>query len=997
MFKTCNILILFSLLLSCVNNLNSFDSEKIIFTQGQKQTYSNGLKDESTKVRIEFESENEKMIVGDKGVLIFKTDFKDSSKFDLSTIEKDSSSKTVVTDYQEDEFNVLCKLWIRSDNKFSLFCNMDGQRFKDGEQSITINDYNFKHKDMIVMIIFPKKTFKIEQMNFAIPFLYSDIQTISINDETSYKLIFKIEVYNNDPLYIYGSNNNYAILDGCEKIDKELTCKISKENIEEFLVTNNEKFKLGSMNENYGVIIFDSILDITINYEITQKQDIYLEIKEIIGGKTGIGVPFGLVTNVTDIPNFISAKFDDMKYFKKISGRPLILFYNYSFEINYNMKSNYTKEVVISDIHYKYNFRIQPSKFGGYVSVREKGSNALLSYPKELIFNNKDDTFKIMIIMNEPDLEDSLMLVQYVPQETSGLKCKNLNKMKICSIRKSYFDKKQTGNYYIGHTLNSLNIFYGLSSIKVTVPIELNIVDVYKYRPIYIGNKGKLILRTYYNDTEPNAFNDSNIEEKTKFNISFSCGNKTYSDISCNLWKNIENVVFIFCQLNESLNNNDSYINIEGTKFTYNKLDIPIIQKKQVYFLQLDKSIPFLSSKNKTINLEEGINSYYLKFNVENYQNEKIIIRKEFLGTEIILDKCSLENKELTCSFDNSELEGNYFDNYIGMEFYIYYPYINSTGEPLIPITTIDRILIKYNSPKIDLKITIGKPIDKYIDELNFITHEIETNVTNISNLVSDEFRLKFEYADYTRIHECFFKKTNENPLYLLCNCLKNNISTFLSEIETEMTLNNIHYKYNFYIQPVNNSEKIYINGKGDTLFIIPKFLDFTSNDNIPIYLLYEGDAGTKGIRLNPNAKEDLECKDLDPQIRFKNDKESILRCIVPKSHFENQQNGYYNIYHLNHKNKYIQSYEISPIKVIFTNDDGKSDGGSSKPKNLVGIIVGSVVGGLVLIAAIVIIIIFVRKRKKNSNEFNNGKSGSNILPNSNQVELVEGDKFGNE
>ena len=244
--------------------------------------------------------------------------------------------------------------------------------------------------------------------------------------------------------------------------------------------------------------------------------------------------------------------------------------------------------------------------------------------------------------------------------------------------------------------------------------------------------------------------------------------------------------------------------------------------------------------------------------------------------------------------------------------------------------------------------------------------------------------------------------------MYLLCNsdAFKNN-SIYLSVIKEERVLNDIHDKYNFCIQPVNNNDKINIDGNGDRpTMLIPKTLDFTANDNIPIYLLYYGSSGTKGIRLNPNSKENLECQYLDSKNHIKNEDESVLICIVPKSHFENKKNGYYNTYHLNHKNKYIQFYEFSPIKVILTNDDSKSDesksdggsgDGSSKPKNLVGIIVGSVVGGLVLIAAIVIIIIFVKKRKSNSNEISTGKSGKNILPNSAQVELVEGDNFGNE
>ena len=65
--------------------------------------------------------------------------------------------------------------------------------------------------------------------------------------------------------------------------------------------------------------------------------------------------------------------------------------------------------------------------------------------------------------------------------------------------------------------------------------------------------------------------------------------------------------------------------------------------------------------------------------------------------------------------------------------------------------------------------------------------------------------------------------------------------------------------------------------------------------------------------------------------------------------------------------------------------------------KNLVGIIVGSVVGGLVLIAAIIIIIIFVKKRKSGLSGIKSTNSEKKILPNSNQIELLEGNNFGNE
>ena len=787
MFQSFKFLVFYVLLLSCINSLNSFASETSDFPSDEPEI------EIEIKFRIKDESNT---IIGEKEVLEFQTDFNDTGIFNLSTIENDSLFTTEV-ESDGDNFNAFCKLWISSDSKIHLFCNFGLHNFTSGYQYIKISKKPFEHNNKNIWIIFPENSFQVKKLDFIIPFLYSDKQEINIDDKTElYELKFKFEAYNKDPLYIYGSNNNYANLDNCHHDTKEITCKIPKEKLEEILVYKNEQFKIGAMNENLGVISFDNILDITIKYENVQKQDIYLEIKEIIGAKTEIGVPVGLVTNVTNIPNFISAKFEDMKYFKKVSPRPLILFYNYTFEIDYYMKSNYTKEVVINNIHYKYNFRIQPSKFEGRIRIRYKVGYILLSYPQELIYNNSEDkTYKIMIIMDDSNLRfTDLCLIQYIRQyiyhRSPYLSCEIKNKMKVCSVSKSYFDKRQSGNYYISYN-DYLNMYYDSPPIIVSLPLEINILDKYKHDPIYIGNEGKLYLKTYYNDSDPNVFDDVNIEENTKFNLSFSCGDKKYKDISCHLWKNLENVVFIFCQLKESLINNDRYINTEETKFIYNKLEIPIRQKNDISFVQIDKSIPFLSSKTQTINLEEGINTYYLKFNVENYQNEKIIFRKSYSEVQLFLDKCSVENKELACPFNKSELGGHHFEYNSDMEFYIYYPYINYTGEPVIPIPTVDLIFIKYNLPKIDLKITISKLLDKYIDELNIITYEVETNVTNISNLVSEILNLNFEYADGPKRHECFFKKTNENPLYLLCysrdRC--NNVSVYLSEIKEEIEL----------------------------------------------------------------------------------------------------------------------------------------------------------------------------------------------------------------
>ena len=272
---------------------------------------------------------------------------------------------------------------------------------------------------------------------------------------------------------------------------------------------------------------------------------------------------------MTDIPNFISAKFEDMKYFKKVTGRPLILFYNFSYEVEYIMKSNYTEEEVVKDnIHYKYNFRIPPSKFEGNISIKSQGNNILLVYPQEIIYGDNDnETFKIMYIMDNDYQANRIRLNQgYQGYYEGELVCNIKNKINVCSVPKSHFDGKQSGNYYTSRDNHvwTQSIYYDSSPIKITKPFELNIIE--RHQTIYIGNKGKLYFITGYNDTELNVFDDFNIEDNTKFTSSFSCGEQKYSDISCNLWKNTENMVYIFCGLNENLSNNSSNISVDKTK-----------------------------------------------------------------------------------------------------------------------------------------------------------------------------------------------------------------------------------------------------------------------------------------------------------------------------------------------------------------------------------------------------------------------------------------------
>ena len=589
------------------------------------------------------------------------------------------------------------------------------------------------------------------QLDRSIPFLYSKSQTINIEEGiNTYYLKFNAKNYQNETLIVDPKSSGLIILDNCSIEKKELKCPIDKSELEEYYL----RYMIFSIYYpyTYGPLINSRMIDdLIVNYK-SPKIDLKIRISKLLENNVNEYNLFAyeVETNVTNISNLVSYIFvlnfeygdrtrEHPCFFKKTFGNPLYLLCESRNEKSNIYLSEIKGEIILNDIHCKYNFYIQPVKNDDIIAVMGKGSILFLIMPKTLDFSINDDISIDLLIR---DLEYSKG-IRFNLNATKDLECEDKdNRIKRCIVPKSHFENEQSG-YYNTYHLNSKNEYikyYEYSPIQVIIPIEINILG--ENNPIYIGSEGKLYLKTDYNDKGRNVFNDSNIEENTKFTLPFSCNEKKYLDISCHLWKNTENIIYIFCQLTENLDNNSNYIKIEGTKFSYNKLDIKIIQKNDISFVQLEKPIPFLYSKSQIINIEKGINTYSLKFNVDNYHNETIIFRKRFIRIEIILDKCSVENKELICSFNKSELEEIYYDDYHNFEFNIFYPYINSSGEPLIPISTIDRVFIKHNKPKIDIKITIIKLLENYIDELNIIAYEVKANVTNISNLISKDFKL---------------------------------------------------------------------------------------------------------------------------------------------------------------------------------------------------------------------------------------------------------------
>ena len=495
-------------------------------------------------------------------------------------------------------------------------------------------------------------------------------------------------------------------------------------------------------------------------------------------------------------------------------------------------------------------------------------------------------------------------------------------------------------------------------------------------RDLTLGKNGFFSFVTNYTD-EKNIFDISDIEEKTSFNITITkeyYEKENYFNASCRLWKPKNDKIRAICKLNEKITK-EGNIKINSFIFPFKEYKVAIISRlKYGFYLEKieEETAPFLYSDKQEINIEENKQYYDLKFKIEEYNNEVLTLQKKEMDRDInfidfILEDCNIEGKYLTCKIEKDKIIENLYYN--GETFILFF-YLPSSLLHIIP--SVLDITIKYNIPKKeDVYVGITKLLQNNLEIDSYIPYE--TNITSISNLISN----KFYYYTNTDEYNCMFKKSASKPLLLLCTII-NSKDSYLGVNNTEVILNNIHVKYNFRIQPINNSEQFTMEGRnGFIIFIYPTKLDFTKNDSIQIKFYMERTKYIKGIKLNPDSEE-LVCEDVNGGIK---------NCLVPKSHFNGKQTGYYYIHYLNQKNGTNIFYEISPILVTLQKEKESDKPEEPNKKNLVGIIAGCVCGGVVLIGIIVFFVVRHIKRKNAAAENNISGKNEIILSDSTNVE----------
>ena len=289
----------------------------------------------------------------------------------------------------------------------------------------------------------------------------------------------------------------------------------------------------------------------------------------------------------------------------------------------------------------------------------------------------------------------------------------------------------------------------------------LNISITTYYFGCQIGKTGALSFGTDFNDKE-GIFDPLDIEEKTKFTATIFNETNEYDNINCRLWKFRDEYLNVFCYLDETIPKGIYEIFFKSCTFNYKDYDINFKSIYNITFRKLDIYSIDLYSNLQNIVVEDSKDSYELKFKINAYDNQELILGPESSDKIAKFDNCKVEGNELKCQILKIELERILKTN--EEDFYLYYLEQKSGYEN---VQLVNKIVVKYNNlNKTNIFVRITKLIENTAeDDDSCIAYE--TNVTNISNIYTslDGFEIQFVGSS---LH-CSFIKYQKTPLLIVC------------------------------------------------------------------------------------------------------------------------------------------------------------------------------------------------------------------------------------
>ena len=913
------------------------------------------------QIKIKQEQNTKTVVIGTKGTLYFITDYIDTENIFDSDIEETIKLVTTIFDEEKNNYEVNCRLFKPTGEKLAIICNL-AENLKKEIQDITLRTIRFQYKEYNITIISETSVLRVNQLNYTIPFIYSDHQNINMSDGTEiYELKFKFDSYNDDLLIIEGKE--YTILDTCQINEKDLICKISIEKIESVIGNNNELISLGAINDNFGALSFHLVYAIEITHQTIQKEDVYISITNLIKNITELNYIYAYDTNITTIDNLHSKDFtittsqgDKYCYFKKNNFNNLLV-------LCYPLKEGETclgkieNEIIINDTHYKYNFRIQPVENTEIITtVKDLGTLVKFVYPQILNFTSGKLLIIRYLMINPPNSKNIKLNID----SPTYLECTDLSGMKKCKVPINHFKKKESG-YYHTHYLNSLGVYstyYDANPVNIELPeweneVVISIEDKDNPDIIKIGQKGVLYFVTNYNDTD-NIFIPSELETFSfKGNFTDSKENNLYESI-CKFWKPKSENMRIICQLDKNMANQEQNIYMQNITFIYNEnYTIGIEYKAQnIKVKQLNYEISFLYSEKQEINIKQYETTYKLVFKQYKYDNRPLYLYQNDIRS-VMLDNCKSENKEVSCDIIDEKILQILSKS---KETYSLVEKLDNEG--LYEFNSVLDISFTYEVVKRDLEIKIGKLLTPYVSKNEFIAYETTLNTNLTFPLMTNYFEIG---SDKNQKMKCLFKKSsNQNPIFLLCNAL-NEGKNSLGTIE-QITFDDINIYYNIKIQQSENTEEFDVSNEGAKISSLsPLLLNFKEKDTYTIRYETENPDKLTGIKLNIDSSFELDCVNT---AWYKD-------CKVNQSHFT--KDDHYYTYHSNHMGSKTISYEASMINVILKeiipDDSGNPSDAGDDDKDY-GLVIGlSIAGGIIAICLIILLIWCLKRRNKNSED----------------------------
>ena len=456
------------------NKLEAIKFKDTLVKFGNKYYYKfNSFDGSKIDIKIKYENNKDEKQVGENGILIFEPNYNNNMSiiFNVSEIDEKTSFITHFKDEYENSYNITCKLWKPDYRNLKLFCKLENN-LKIGSHEIYLDKYSFNYYDYCITISFLGK-FNIKQSNISYPFLYSKEQVINLTDKKDiYELKFKAESYHNETLVLKCDAYNLKLLDDCNIYNKNLICKIKKKDLEEILTINGNDFSLAYYNSEKGLVQFIYTSNIKIFLDISQKENIYINITKLLVNSLEKYTFFAYRTNVTNIPNIITEpfKFSNFKniwcYFRKYTEKPLLLFCSPQEKGIYSF-GKIRKQIILENIHSKYNFIMTPVINNEQIEVIESSKSKLYNYayfsiPQVLNF----DLYETITIDIFTQFNTSIR----INPDSDDLKCEELNYIaKRCIVPKKHFENKANGYYFVNYLnyLNKYTPFYEMPPIQI--------------------------------------------------------------------------------------------------------------------------------------------------------------------------------------------------------------------------------------------------------------------------------------------------------------------------------------------------------------------------------------------------------------------------------------------------------------------------------------------------------------------------------------------------